>query len=45
MKISMPANTLKRQETGLLSAISVEFEFNVIMEFCIAEQWAAGLFC
>ena len=28
----------EKTETGLLSAISVEFKFNFIMEFCIAEQ-------
>ena len=36
---SVPPDVLKRKtETGLPSAISVEFKFNFIMEFCIAEQ-------
>ena len=35
----------EKTETGLLSAISAEFKFNFTMEFCIAEQWAAGLYC
>ena len=34
----------EKTETGLLSAISVEFKFNFITELCIAEQCAAGLF-
>ena len=28
----------EKTETGLISAVSVEFKFNFIMEFCIAEQ-------
>ena len=28
----------EKTETGLLSAISAKFKFNLVMEFCIAEQ-------
>ena len=32
------ASHSEKTETGLLSAISAEFKFNFIMEFCIAES-------